>query len=240
MTFRRGAGPLISVLIPSRGRAAGLAKAVASLYATALDRDLIETLIKVDVDDLESCATAHLLAKSGNIRVLQYGRGQGYADLHLFINDLAALSRGDWLFLFNDDAEIRTLEWEQVIRTLNVDHQHDCPEMCMLYASTDATKTDTSFPILRREVYEVIGHMAGYPYVDEWLRAVMFFCSSAFRVPIEIAHDPIGAEAAGDPTTISTINAHQWIAGRQAITDRVRGMWEDVGKVLDYIDGRRR
>jgi hypothetical protein len=108
----RGAGPLVSVLIPSRGRLSGLLQAIDSLWSLAEDKSLVEFLIKIDDDDHETIdgvmalreRTAGVLALSAMVSP----RGNGYRDLHHWVNSLAAQACGDWLFVFNDDSKMAT------------------------------------------------------------------------------------------------------------------------------------
>ena len=81
--FPRGAGPLVTVLLPTRGRPKELFDSVESLYNLAINKDKIEFLFRVDTDDLPSIDVCNKLTESlPNARMVVDRRGQGYADMH--------------------------------------------------------------------------------------------------------------------------------------------------------------
>ena len=52
--FQRGEGPLVSVLLPTRGRVDGLRIAIDSLHSLAEGKFNIEYLLKIDDDDADT------------------------------------------------------------------------------------------------------------------------------------------------------------------------------------------
>lgn len=69
--------------------------------------------------------------------------------MHHWVNDLCALAAGDWLFLFNDDARMRTNDWDQWL--LNAELKHSVPgleDICLLVAETINRPTATEFMFL--------------------------------------------------------------------------------------------
>ena len=65
MILKRGRGPLVSILIPTRGRSSSLCVAIDSLYSLAFDKSSIEFLLKVDDDDVETIETIKRLSRVG-------------------------------------------------------------------------------------------------------------------------------------------------------------------------------
>ena len=108
-------GVFVSILLPSRGRAEMLQKTLANISQTAgKDSARVEVLVWLDDDDAESQAAAesfHAACAPVALTVVTGPRRGGYKTLHLFINELAARARGDFLMLYNDDSRFVTNEW---------------------------------------------------------------------------------------------------------------------------------
>jgi hypothetical protein len=105
-----------SVLIPSRGRPDSLIWAVRSFGAFVSDKKEVEVLVKLDEDDQLSLNRISEIREAG-AQVVITPRGAGYLDLHRFYSILAVLARGDWLWMFNDDARVLTNNWDKVLST---------------------------------------------------------------------------------------------------------------------------
>ena len=116
-SFAKGPGPLVSVLIPSRGRPQRLADTIGSLWDKAIDKNQIEFVLKIDEDDPETVTTVRDLIADGlkRVKIFVSPRGRGYLDLHIYLNDLCKHAEGDWLVIFNDDAIMETEGWDDTL-----------------------------------------------------------------------------------------------------------------------------
>lgn len=190
--FSRGTGPLVSILLPTRGRSKWLLEAVDSLHSNCADPTLVEYVFKVDTDDHESLATVTELSKKLPCRTLVSGRGRGYFDLHVYVNDLSAVSKGDWLFIFNDDARMKTKHWDQEL--LKADPAVlPCwggnDDVCLIGPVVEEREISWEFPILRRKVVQLLGRFSCHLSNDSWIYWVMSGLNAAFvMTQIRISH----------------------------------------------------
>ena len=189
--FKRGPGPLVSFLLPTRGRPEQLKRAVASLYDNALSRDSLEVLIKLDDDDPESLEAARCLVSTyPNINVGSGPRGNGYHDLHHWFNDMAYGAHGDWLFIFTDDAVMKTEHWDQVLQSVGTKAPWPAmDDVCLLAPHVPSNPKGCDFPVLRRNTHRILGTFGPTPFVDAWLRTLMTFTGAMLQPPIDIVHE---------------------------------------------------
>lgn len=146
----RGLPGVITALLPSRGRSDGpLQASIYSLWAAAADSTRVEILVAIDDDD---DLTAKACEDIG-VRFIRTPR-YGYSALNEYFNRLADIASGEWLMLWNDDARMETIDWDNVLdgtpeEVLIADPwvEGHSPDLC-------------TFPILRRHVL----HKAGGVY----------------------------------------------------------------------------
>ncbi len=181
-------GKLVSVLLPSRGYPQGLLHAVSSLVSRCTDLQSIEILIRLDDDDTESQKVVELIngvyGSQVAIRAIIGLRGNGYGDLHKFVNELCAVSKGDFLLLFNDDAVMDTECWDiKFARFRN--------EFCVLRLWSPIPRDvsyHTAFPAVHRKVYQVIGHLSGHHFYDTWIRHISWGAGIERRCGVSVTH----------------------------------------------------
>jgi GT2 family glycosyltransferase len=102
----------ISLLCPSRGRPQLCKRMLQSAYATAANRDGVESLVLVDEDDPHLDEYCRLLPES---RVIKGARHSGVARA---FNALSGLASGDILFTAPDDLMFRTAGWDSIVREI--------------------------------------------------------------------------------------------------------------------------
>lgn len=106
----------ITVLIPSRGRPDQLVEAVHSLRFTAYAPSQLDIRIGADSDDLQTIG----VARSMGIQVAVFQERHGYAQIWKYFNGLIPdVYVGEWTLLFNDDARMKTLGWDDELRELS-------------------------------------------------------------------------------------------------------------------------
>ena len=187
--FPRSQGLFVSVLIPTRGRVPWLLQAVDSVYSLAVNKDQLEFILKVDDDDHDTIAAAERLAGLVNLRALVSPRGNGYHDMHHWVNQMAGMATGDWLFLINDDVRVITQDWDHVLLHCGVPNcWHRQMDFFMLVAPTVGRPQAQEFFFLRRKVFEVLGHVSLNPHNDNWIYTVMSNLASVYQVPVMIDH----------------------------------------------------
>ena len=149
----------ISILIPTRGRYGRLQKAVLTVRDLAAKPDRVEFLIRTDDDQPK--ATDFLTVPVRELR----GPRWGYGRMQDYYTELARAAEGRLLFVWNDDTEMLTPKWDELLL------QVEQPVVQFIRRDTCTTADDT-FPIVERRIFEALGHMARHCYVDTWLSHV--------------------------------------------------------------------
>jgi Glycosyl transferase family 2 len=111
---------LCSVLIPTHRRVPELMRAIASVFNQAKDRTRVEVILRCSVDDR---GTVHRLASDCDgdcdgdwqIRAIVSHRMDKFDSLPIFFDECARLARGEFIWLFNDDAYIDGMGWDEVL-----------------------------------------------------------------------------------------------------------------------------
>ncbi len=197
--FKRGPGPLVSVFIVTRKRAKSLIQALDSLISLSHNQSSIEFVIKADEDDLD---TINIVRNTQtkfpflNFKLIITPRGKGYAEMHNWLNIMAKEASGDWIFIFNDDARMKSDRWDEIL--LNVYGQpawFGMDDVCLLIGKMLPNPT-YGFPFLRRKVFDILGHICLSPLGDTWLYTIMVAISAYGSIPILVDH----LETKGDDT----------------------------------------
>jgi len=132
----------VSFLIPTRGRLQMLIDAIRSIKENASPEVQVEILVRIDEDDHETLAGRDRI--QGEIIVGP--RWCGYESVTMFINDMAAKSRGDWIVPWNDDAFMMTDQWDKLLSPV------DDVKILWFRASYE-----WAFPVVNRKLYELWG-----------------------------------------------------------------------------------
>jgi len=172
----RGKAKLVSMICPSRGRIDLIKKTIDSVYNNAKDPSNIEFLIRLDNDDTVALSRISEITNYKLDTIVIVGeRFRGYRDLHIYVNEMCALSRGEFIFLFNDDSEIVSKDWEQSL----IAHRK---QTIILNPFTTSSRTPpfppswqqplNTFPIISRDIYDAMGHFALQAHNDSWIVAL--------------------------------------------------------------------
>lgn len=210
-----------------------LYSSIESLRATAADPTSFEVLVRVDDDDQPTqdflCNGA--APRGVNLSVIRGPRGRGYLDLHLMCNELAARSKGDFLFLWNDDAEMVTRGWDDVLRS----HLVDPPRV---YKPTSAGHQRNIFPVLRRSVYEAMGHFSESALNDFYTSTIAKRCGIEAPVAIDVRHDhPFQGGSNADQTYLDAVEACKVCKHDDKNARIMACMDEDVERVKRLLGG---
>lgn len=173
MTFPRTPNaPLVSVLLPTRGRPEYLTHSIASLHNLATDKGALEFLLYIDEDDEATIGQAlHLIRAGLNLRFL-VGKRLGYARHHEMTNPLAAVATGDWLLLWNDDAVMRTDGWDQRIATAAPPAEFKGAAEIAMLGMTCPGYSPWVFFAIRRGGHRTLGHFSRHCCNDTYLEKV--------------------------------------------------------------------
>lgn len=119
----------------------------------------IEILIYVDYDEPELHKYS-LLANDFTTVII--GPRFTYKKLHEYYNLLAKISKGDWLMLWNDDAEMTNPDWTSKL---------PIPDKPVVI-NFDENPLNNLFPIISRQMYEAMGHFSLSPHNDSWVQDI--------------------------------------------------------------------
>lgn len=168
-----------SFLTPSRGRPESLAATVQSLRDNAYDPSCFDVIVYVDWDDPQLPAYREL----PGIRLF-VGEPLGYSRLHECIADgLVPRARGEWLWLWNDDALMTTPKWDVKLRrhpvnvVLNPDTNHQ----------SHATGLNV-FPVVPRAWVDLVG-WARNGANDTWWQFMGQMLGAQVNLDVYVTHD---------------------------------------------------
>lgn len=153
--------PLISLLMPTRGRVDMAKRFFNSVLDTAKHPEAIEVILYVDEDDVES----HTLDQFEGLtvrKVIGLRKTMGH-----YNTTCLQASKGDIIVLANDDMVIRTPGWDERLR--EVDAQY--PDKIYLAYANDLFKGEhlSTFPILSRLCCDLIGNPYPLEYKAGWI-----------------------------------------------------------------------
>ncbi len=153
---RRRSG-VISVTVPSRGRAAKLTASITSLRDTAKHPELIEILVGYDPDDLDTAATAFQLHADVIWRAPER---YGYARSAHYWAELVNRTTGEWVLpTWSDDATMITPGWDDLLRAQ--------PAGTVAYLDGNYPGL-TCFPAVHADALGAVGRLAPLPALDTW------------------------------------------------------------------------
>jgi hypothetical protein len=169
---------LISVIMPTRKRVSALLTSIDELVSLAKNPDDIEILLKVDSDDEDTLKILPWLPPQ--VKTLIYPRMRGYADLHIFQNDLAKIAQGKWLWIYNDDCVIKTQNWDEVISNYGDK---------FVVINPEAHTGHPCFPIVPRRLFEWWGHLSLSRQTDSWIKECETLGLSIFEPALWVHHN---------------------------------------------------
>lgn len=145
-----------SVLMPTRERVDMTVESIDSL-----GKGDFEVLLYVDVDDKQMRDYVLLEKKYPNVKVYVKER-LTYYRFHEMINFLAKKAKGDWLWLWNDDAFVTEGNPFEYLESLD----HTKPQV--LWYNCRPNNHLNLFPAISRKMYDVQGYFSMSPHCDSW------------------------------------------------------------------------
>jgi len=170
----------ISILLPTRKRLPLLKRAVESLINNAREPEKLQFLFAVDKDDLETFQYLKN-SKYPNQIALQFNP-IGYENLHKYNNTLAGYANGKWIMFFNDDAIMKTKNWDEKIMDFE-------DEFCLLRFREQTNHPYSIFPCFPHAWFYLLDHISLHGQNDAWLSEIAYLLNIMREVDIEVEHD---------------------------------------------------
>lgn len=155
-----------SIILNTRGRVSQLARFITAIQTNTSDLSDIELVIRCDIDDQPTID--FLGALDDDVVQPRYNVITGVRpfSLNASINELAAASKGRYIFVLNDDAEVHTLGWDKIaVEYIEKFKQENHIKDDIIYGLTSDTSMDkpegtqyASFPIISAEAVRVLGY----------------------------------------------------------------------------------
>ena len=191
----------LSILFPSRGRFASLANCLGSLIGQLSneEREQVEVIIRLDSDDSDTLIQLSQLPYDKiSIRFLVGDRGNGYADIYKWVNEMARLSTGTYILGWGDDIEFKTPDWFSILKRKSLELNYACcfwfankPIRVKMKSGEELMQEWPCTPALHRSLFEVMGCMSGVGGVDSFLAYVLDPLGLLKKIPeIRIDHTP--------------------------------------------------
>lgn len=215
---------MISVLLPTRGRVKLLEKSIKSLRTNTRDKQNVEILVAVDLDDTDTLEVASDLAD----KVVSMER-VGYSRLNEYYNALSEVAQGDWLVLWNDDAVMITKGWDRNLTQVPKD---------ILVADLQSQHTATNlccFPAVRKEAVKVVGGFSPHtPHCDSYWQDMGRALNAIKLVDIHLSHNRFDMTGDNNDTTWqesqSGYQTHAYYG--QEVQGKIR---EDINKLRSLL-----
>jgi hypothetical protein len=180
MYFDRGAGPLLTILLPSRHRFDMLSHTIDTFIEKARDPRNLEIIIKLDEDDSETIKRISELRSDSLIKIIISPRLNGYASLHEYTNEMVKLATGDWVLFTNDDSTMETAAWDTMLENISpADDFYGSKNLacvrfnCLWRKNGQVTSIGKNeFPAVRRSVCNSVGYFALQTHVDSFIHLI--------------------------------------------------------------------
>jgi hypothetical protein len=169
---------------------------VASFLDRAQAPERVEVVVRVHEDDPETMEWALQRRDKKRIRLLVGDTELGYGSVDHFVNGLAAVCNGDWLWPGADDHKMQTSGWDECLRTaLRAPRQ----ELLLAVARVN-NWPNGKVPILSRGLYTVLGCIGRTQFADTYVDSLTHFAGLQRRIPVEVRDDGL---AGGDRNALA-------------------------------------
>lgn len=182
---------LISFLIPTRGHPDLLIDCVDTLVKHSTGGQRYGLVLAIDEDDSETLAIIPTLEDliqpdtkpEAWVLKIKVTPRKGYVRLHEYYNELAAMSEGKLLALWNDDVVMVSPMWDFFLAQefaekgdttlMWIPQEIGWNQWAGSHLATQFQLFSGGFPIIHRKAYEVMGHFSQSPLNDLYLHDVM-------------------------------------------------------------------
>ena len=171
---------IISLLVPTRNRFSFVKRMVDSIINTSSDSNNYEILFAVDNDDSEAANNidAYLKEKNINYNIIFFERLY-YKNFNLYLDGLYKHAKGELLWTFPDDVEIKTHNWDLILK--------EYKNEMYLMVDLGLQWQDWPFsiiPIISRKWIETTGGFGINSQTDLWLGEIAKELNIIKKIPI--------------------------------------------------------
>jgi len=227
--------PLISVLLPTRGRTDTLRRSVQSLLNHALKPEQVEFLLAFDNDDTESVEwfqnnIADQIDQAESVYTCYSYEPLGYIRLNAYVNSLAERATGRWLLFWNDDAVMQTVGWDQEIA------QHN--EFAVLRMPAHNEHPYAIFPVVPQEWVDVCGYVSAHQLTDAWVSQIAYLLDIMINIPVKVLHDRYDLTGNNEDSTYqkrSVLEGNIDAPGDFNHVDQRRARFNDAKKIANFL-----
>jgi len=168
----------ISVIVPVRPESLVISKFLQSYFEMTKNLCKTELLLMVSKRS-ERNKDLFEEYKAKGVRIYVERGSYGQRGHHVYLNQLARWTKGDWIFSMCDDMIFTRKEWDDMVRQFIVDNELDKDK---IYKVTPCfTDRGANQAILSRGYYEAVGRIYGYPNGDSWINTVMGYVDVALK-----------------------------------------------------------
>lgn len=166
---------IASITIPTRKRIGLLKECLDSINSKTQDKSLVEIILKIDTDDQETIDFMESYNSEIDLKKIISDRKKGYGSLHDHYNNLAEASEAEFIFGFNDDVEMVTGGWEQLL----IPHKGKNFILGVyLEKYKDGIKSPifpgyNAHPIISNDIFKHMGFLSHHPMIDDWWERVL-------------------------------------------------------------------
>lgn len=104
-----------SIVFNSRSRVPMLTRMLECIQDTTYDLNALEVIVNFDDDDEDSLSHLHLLEK--RFRFLKCIVNKRELNIHVNVNKMAFMAKGDYIWALGDDCHIITKHWDLIAKT---------------------------------------------------------------------------------------------------------------------------
>jgi hypothetical protein len=108
----------------------------------------------------------------------------GYEGLNHYYNFLAQEASADWLFIWNDDAVMKTPGWDQVVKAHN-------GQFKVLKVHTHNEHPYSIFPIVPRAWFDQLGQLSRHHMIDAEISQMAYMLDIMEIVDIDVTHNQV-------------------------------------------------
>jgi len=156
---------MVSIFIPTRHGVNTLTRTLNSIIYKSSNKDNYEILFAVDTDDVETSEYIdnYFIDLDINYKKVLF-EPLGYKKLHVYQNELYKESVGNMLWIFGDDVEITTQDWDKIV----LDNINENYLYCYFNSGFDSWSFSI-YPIVSRVWVETTSRFSNNSQTDLWL-----------------------------------------------------------------------
>ena len=199
---------MISVLIPTRKRVRMLDRLLHSIWNMSSSEDAVEVLLRCDEDDRETIDYLEgIKSQNHNLQVLVGPRKDGYKSIPSYMNDMAAVAKGNILMCCNDDVIFRTKNWDRIVENIAV---HYTDGIFDIGVNSILNAQFFVFSIVSRQWFDIVGYLINTRIL--WWGKFFKDISDAFGRSPYVPEIVVEHDWAGYYSDVTNAEAQKWLS----------------------------